>query len=410
MISIAALQLSWRFVAGAFTVLTSLLVAVELGLDTQGIVATSTSLVAGLSVLMGSGFAHASAFSVARRPDTAGRVADLAGLIAVAAGILAGAALVLLGPRIAPTLPVLWGHIGLTLPFLQIAQLGLGLQQGLGSSRGYVAIYITQPLVAFAVAVAASISPTLIGLRTDWAGPIIALPFVAQAIVSAAEWIRLPRRGPPQALGPLMAYTVRIYPSALAHYLSYRLDLLLVSALLGATSAGVYSLALNAVDAVARIGQTASTVLFRTFSASAPTEGIGLARRGAIAAGLLSLCAGAIVAVFVAVFAARGVEIEILARLLMFLIVGGGAVSAWTVLASYLAANNRLAASARVNGVFLVTSLVLYLSLIPALGVYGGAIGTSVGLSVAAFLGYVEVGAVGAGRSDVTLLRKPPGK
>ena len=410
MISTAALQLTWRVVAGAFAILTSLLVAVQLGLDAQGVVATSTSLVAGLSVLTGSGFSHVAAFSVARRRDSAGRIADVAGLVAVGSGILIGVIVYVLGPRLFPTLPVLWGHIAVALPFLQFGQLGLGLQQGLGSSRGYVAIYIAQPLVGFSLAVAASVLPGLFGSPIEWAGPIIVLPFVIQGVISVAASFRLPRRPEPEPFRPLLSYTGRIYPSTVAHYLSYRLDLLLVSGLLGATSAGVYSLALNAVDAVARIGQTAATVLFRQFAESAGAHGIGLARRGAIVAGGLSLLVGAAVALAVAVFAPRGVEIAVLARLLALLVVGGGAVSAWTVLASYLAANNKLAATARVNAVLLLTSLLLYLSLIPVLGVYGGAIGTSIGLAVAAVLGYLEVGAAGAERSRATLLRNPFGK
>jgi O-antigen/teichoic acid export membrane protein len=284
------------------------------------------------------------------------------------------------------------------------------LQQGLGSSRGYVAIYIAQPLVAFSLAATASLLPSLLGSPIEWAGPIIVLPFVVQAAISAAASVRLPRRAEQEPLRPLLSYTGRIYPSAVAHYLSYRLDLLLVSGLLGATSAGVYSLALNAVDAVARIGQTAATVLFRRFSESARLEGIALARRGAIAAGGLSLFVGAAVALTAGLFASRGTEVAVLARLLMVLVVGGGAVSVWTVLASYLAANNQLAATARVNAVLLVTSLALYLTLIPMFGVYGGAIGTSVGLSVAAILGYLEVGAVGAERASPTRFKKPFGK
>jgi O-antigen/teichoic acid export membrane protein len=408
--STAALQLSWRVVAGAFAILTSLLVAVQLGLDTQGVVATSTSLVAGLSVLIGSGFTHVAAFSVARRRESAGRIADLAGLLAIGSGIVTGVAVSVLGPRLAPTLPVLWGHIGFALPFVQVGQLGLGVQQGLGSSRGYIAVYTAQPLVAFCLAVAASLLPGLLGSPIEWAGPIVVLPFLVQAAISAAASVRLPRRPEPEPLRPLLSYTGRIYPSAVAHYLSYRLDLLLVSGLLGATSAGVYSLALNAVDAVARIGQTVATVLFRQFSESARAHGISLARRGSIVAGGLSFLVGGCLALVVSLFASRGVEVAVLAGLLALLVLGGGAVSAWTVLASYLAANNKLAATLRVNAVLLATSLALYLSLIPTLGVYGGAIGTSVGLAVAAILGYLEVGAVGAERSGATFLRNPFGK
>ena len=62
MISVAALQLTWRLLAGGIAIVTALLISVALGLATQGVVATSNSFLAGLSVLTGSGFAHAASF------------------------------------------------------------------------------------------------------------------------------------------------------------------------------------------------------------------------------------------------------------------------------------------------------------------------------------------------------------
>ena len=116
----------------------------------------------------------------------------------------------------------------------------------------------------------------------------------------------------------------------------------------------------------------------------------------------------------VSLFAARGGEVRVLGQLLLLLAVGGAGISAWTVLATYLAANNQLAAAARVNFLLLVTSVALYVSLIPMIGVYGGAIGTSVGLGLAAVLGYREVSRFGGSKrvagAGATLLRKPFGK
>ena len=53
---------------------------------------------------------------------------------------------------------------------------------------------------------------------------------------------------------------------------------------------------------------------------------------------------------------------------------------------------SRLAGILRVNVALLAVSVVIYASLIPLVGVYGGAIGTSVGLALATLLGYREVG------------------
>jgi O-antigen/teichoic acid export membrane protein len=410
--SVAALQLSWRFVAGGLALVTALLVSVTLGLATQGVVATSISVLAGISVLTGSGFAHAAAFVASRRPEAAGRIADQGAVLAIVFGGLAGALATLLGPRMLPTLPVLWWQIAVALPFMQAAQLGLGLQQGLGSSRAYVAIYVSQPLVAFFVASLAALLSSRSEHVSEWAAPIVVVPFIVQGLISAVGWLSMPRRGAGEPVGSILSYTARMYPSAVAHYLSYRLDLLLIGGLLGATAAGLYSLALNSVDAVARVGQTAATVLFRRFAEASVAQGVRLARRGASAAGAVSLLVGLALAGLVILFASRGEEVRVLGRLLLLLSVGGAAVSAWTVLASYLAASNRLGAAARVNLVLLAASVLCYVSLIPAIGVYGGAIGTSIGLSIAAVLGYREVGrAPGPDRvAEPTLLRKPFGK
>jgi hypothetical protein len=67
-----------------------------------------------------------------------------------------------------------------------------------------------------------------------------------------------------------------------------------------------------------------------------------------------------------------------------------------------------------VNLVLLVASVVCYGTLIPVIGVYGGAVGTSVGLSLAALLGYREVGRAApserAPDPAATLFRNPLGK
>lgn len=410
----AALQLTWRLLAGGVAIVTALLISVALGLATLGVVATSNSVLAGLSVLTGSGFAHVAAYVASRRPEAAGRTAERGAFLAIAIGAVTGVLAATIGPRILPTLPVLWWQVAIALPFAQAGQLGLGLQQGLGSSRGYVAIYVAQPLVALATAAIAAVLSNRTEQPSEWAGLILVVPFAAQGIISTLGWMRMPRRGAPQPVGELLSYTARIYPSAVAHYLSYRLDLILVSALLGATAAGLYSLALNGVDAVARVGQTAATVLFRRFSEAAVSQGVRLARRGASAAGALSLLVGLALAAIVILFGPRGEEVRVLGQLLLILSVGGAGISAWTVLATYLAANNQLAAAARVNFFLLVTSVACYVSLIPVIGVYGGAIGTSVGLALAALLGYREVGRFDEPKrvagSEATLLRKPFGK
>jgi len=406
-------QLSWRVVAGLLTVGSAVLVSFGVGLATQGVLATTSSLVAALSVLTGAGFTHAVAFTVARRPVGSGT--NLRGAVAAstATSLVLGIVVAVAGSNVLPTMPVLWWGVAVALPFFQVGQFGLGLQQGLGSSRGYVTVLIAAPVMTFAVAVIAAVTGVRSEGATLWAWPLLVMPPIAQATIVAWQWRQLPHDGP-DSLRMLISYTARIYPSAVAHFLSFRLDLLLVSALVGATPAGIYSLALSGVDAVARIGQTAATVLFRQFSDQDVARAASVARRAALLTALLGGLAGFVLAMGVVIGGrTRGPEVQQLGVLLVILSVAGAAICAWTVLASYLAATNRLGASTRVNFTLLGLSVVIYLWLIPVIGVYGGAIGTSVGLLVAAVLGYWEVARASRPRltsPTATLLRNPFGK
>ncbi|MGH2498865.1 MAG: polysaccharide biosynthesis C-terminal domain-containing protein, partial [Candidatus Limnocylindria bacterium] len=82
--------------------------------------------------------------------------------------------------------------------------------------------------------------------------------------------------------------------------------------------------------------------------------------------------------------------IRAIAILVTILAPGSAAIAAWIVLASYLAARGQLAATARVNFAVLGLSLLLYLWLIPAFGLVGGAVATTLSYVVSATLGYRE--------------------
>jgi O-antigen/teichoic acid export membrane protein len=392
--SIAVTQLTWRLVAGGLAVASAVIVSARLGLATQGVVATSISVLAGLSVATGAGFSHAVAFAVARQPSAAKYLVDRALALTTASGLAVGVIVAALA-SLTLSVPVLWWHVAVALPFFQVGQLGLGLQQGMGSTRGYLATYVAPSVCSFAIAVVAATVDAPSPDPSAWSGALVLLPFVVQACTVALPWRNLPRGGHHEGLlRSLLSYTTGIYPSTLAHYLSYRLDLIVVSWLLGAAAAGLYSLALNGVDAVARIGQTGATLLFPRFAADDATAAdFRLARRTALVTGTLSLAAVVVMAALALAAAPRlGQTVHTLGVLLLLLAIGGGAVSAWTVLASYFAARGRLAATARINAALLVVSVLLYFGLIPVIGLFGGAIGTTTGLLVAALLGYWEAG------------------
>lgn len=386
-------QLLWRLSGGVLSIAAAIIVSVSLGLATQGVVASSVSLLIGLSALTGSGFSHALAFAAARQPQraraTATRAATLAVVVATVAGLLAAG----FGSLALQSLPISWWSVALALPLIQLGQLGLGVAQGLALHRRYALAYLAQPVGAFVLAVIASrMTGSAASGVSPWVPALVVGPFALQA--AAAVWMlaRLPPSESAEPFHSLVSYTARIYPSSVAHVLSYRLDLILVGSLLGASSAGIYSLALNGVDAVARLGQSAATVLFPQFARPSSGEtNVLLVRRAAEVTGMVSLAASVALAAVALTLGGTNTEVRTIGGLLLVLAVGGAGVGAWTVLGSFLAATDHLGAAARINLILLAASVTMYLTLIPAIGLYGGAIGTSAGMLLAALLGYREV-------------------
>jgi O-antigen/teichoic acid export membrane protein len=407
------IQLSWRVAGGAFALGAAAFTSLGLGLSTQGVVASSLAVLIALSVVTGAGLSPAVAYHVALRPTAGRAIVSRAVLIGVGLASGAGALLVFLTSLALPALPISWWPVAIALPLCLAGQLGLGAAQGLGLRREYNIAYVAQPLTQFAVAVIAVVVGASSSDMPMWSSVLIVVPYAIQAIAVLPVWRSLASADASHGTRELIEYTRGIYPNAVLHFLSYRLDLLIVAALLGATAAGLYSLALNAVDAVARLGQSFATVLFPEFVRSAAAALI--ARRVALGTGVASMTVLGFVALALGLAAGASDELRRLSALVGFLAVAGGAVNAWTILASFLAARKRLSDALRVNVVLVVTSVVLYLALIPTLGLNGGAIGTSVGLLVAAILGYRAVVVTAPSRpvaidESLTRFKNPLGK
>lgn len=396
-------QLFWRLVAGAFTIASIFLLSTALGLSAQGIVATSLAAMAVLSLLVGGGFPHGIAYLFAQRMADGGRsLVTWVAILGSGVGAGVGAAAALLAPQLLSFLPVFWWSVALALPFFQLGQLGLGLYQGLGDSRRYSLVMTTPPVVMFACTAVAVSSRGAVstGSVTPWLTLIIVAPFVAQALAVIVGILRLEAgqmRG--HLKGELFGYTARIYPSTLAHYVIYRLDLLMIASILGAGQAGLYSLAIAVVDAVARLAQSVATLMYPRAARMKGLiqQSVGRAAfNSAVASLLLAVTASA--AIWLAGTAARRGEWIVVALLTALLTVGAGAIAAWTVFASFLAARGHLAATTRVNFAVLPLSVGLYALLIPAFGLVGGAAATTLSYFMAAVLGYREFRGTGSAR------------
>ncbi len=389
----AVTQFAWRIAAGGLSAASAIIVSAGLGLVMWGTVATSLAVLVGISVAAGGGFAQAAAYLSAREAPAARAILTSAASLTGATSLIAigvAAALVRLS---SPSLPVSWWAVFAALPFFQIGQLGLGVEQGLGRTTSYLVTYVAQPVALFVLSVGAVL------LRADpgsdaWTGALIAAPFAVQAMTILALWSRLPPTNQVGAWLPLLGYSARLYPSAVAQFLTFRLDLILVGGFLGASEAALYSLALNGLDGVSRLGHSTAALLYPQFSASrSGAEAIIVARRSALRVGLLSGLLTLLLSVIALAVSLRGSEeVRIVGLLLLILSLGSASFGAWTVLSAFFSARNRLQSVLRVTMAMLGTAAPLYLVLIPRIGVWGGAIGTTAGFLSAAILAYAETG------------------
>lgn len=390
----AATQFAWRIFAGGLTAAAAIVVSVALGLVMWGTVVTSLGVLLGLSIAAGGGFAHAAAYLTARDPSAGRTILTSAAGLAAATSLATIAVTMGLVHLLNPSLPVLWWAIFVALPFIQLGQLGLGVAQGVGRTRAYLVTYVAQPATLFAISVGAVLMRAS-STSEAWTGALIAGPFAIQALTVVALWTRLPATtSPVRAELPLLTYSARLYPSALAQFLTFRLDLILVGGLLGASPAALYGLALTGLDGVSRLGHSAAALLYPQFSRSrSGAQAVVTARRSAIQVGLLSGVLILLLAIITLGFSFGGSdEARIIGLLLVILSLGGAAFGAWTVLAAFLSAQDRLASVFRVTLVMIGTAAPLYLLLIPTIGMWGGAIGTTAGFLTAVIVAYAETG------------------
>ena len=156
------------------------------------------------------------------------------------------------------------------LPFQFVASLGGTLLIGRRSMREYNLILIGQSLAMLA-ATLILVGVAGLGAAGAVAGSVAVAAATALAITMAARRATRggeqggQRGGPPVGLGELVGHGARLYPAAVTTFLSYRVDVFLLSALLGASSAsaiGLYSLAVRLAELVFVIPDSIGMVFF----------------------------------------------------------------------------------------------------------------------------------------------------
>jgi O-antigen/teichoic acid export membrane protein len=177
------------------------------------------------------------------------------------------------------------------------------------------------------------------------------------------------------------SFSMPAYASNLVQFLNYRLDLFLVSSLVGLHAVGIYALAVSIAQLLWLISQAAATVLLPRVASEADNPEASAIRSAQIAR--LTLYVTAFAAVFLGYFGHYFIPIVYGAKFgealdpFLLLLPGVTGFAIVTVLAAHIAGRGRPSVNLVAASVALVVTLALDLTLIPAIGVPGAAIASS---------------------------------
>lgn len=212
------------------------------------------------------------------------------------------------------------------------------------------------------------------------------------ATITTAMLIRRLTPSPPQApiIGArtLLGYGLRIYPGSLATFFSYRVDVFLLSAMLGSpTQVGLYSLAVGFAELVFYVPDSIATVFFPRIAASNRGEADGMAP--AVVRQTVLMTAGAALLLLPASWLAIRLVLPAFADSYAALVVltpGVVALSVSKVLSGYVSGLGRPLPVGGIAVASLVVNVVMNLVLIPLLGIVGAAAASLISYSVNAAL------------------------
>ncbi|HEY7003499.1 MAG TPA: polysaccharide biosynthesis C-terminal domain-containing protein [Gaiellaceae bacterium] len=264
---------------GATLVLSLLIAAVvarRLGTADQGTFAVAYSLTLMLVQLGSLGFTTANPYYAVRRPEWITRIVGNAIWLSVFVGFAlvgVGAAIKLVAPGVLEGLA--WTPLLVALAGVPGALAALLLQSillGEGRMVAYNTVDVTQAaltlaalLVLYAVA-DVRVTGTLAVLGAGRYAAALAYGMILSRNSTIAAW-------PDASLArQMIAYGFRVYVAILVSFLVIRLDLLLVNAFLGASEAGLYSVAATLADGMFVLPMVVGLNLFTRVARGDPTE------------------------------------------------------------------------------------------------------------------------------------------
>jgi O-antigen/teichoic acid export membrane protein len=374
--------------------LLSVVVARHLGPDATGVVALMTTLLEVVLALAGFGLTVGITYLVSRGDWSARdafRESQLAGLLLGALGVAVGLAVFLI------TRDKLFAGISLVSALLGIGHLPLSLSRGftgaIALARERYEAYAAFELAGTIVLIAAAVPLTLaIGVNGALLG--ILLAHVASFAAAAVWGVRYSRVAPvpahahPRRLKEAITFGSKAWGASLLQLINYRLDLFLVSAFVTRADVGRYSVALS-VTALAWILPAAlETVIFPRTADLHAAQGRGeialeesdQATTRAIRHSVVLLVPATVIVLLLVVVAIPLLYGSAFSKSVWFgliLIPGVVALSLGKSLSAVITGRGKPQYALWTTAVTVPLSIVLYFTLIPVLGGYGAALGST---------------------------------
>ncbi len=195
-------------------------------------------------------------------------------------------------------------------------------------------------------------------------------------------------------LRKMLGYGVKVYIANLTTFFNYRLDTLIINGFLNAASVGFYSVAVSLAEAIWLLANSISTVLFPYFSSASREE----ADRLAPLVCRITIFVTAIGSLFVLLIGKPLIALAFSPQMLpafqplLLLLPGIISLSGGKITASYLSGIGKPIYATYISSINLVLIVILDLVMIPAWGISGAAIASSIAytlvtiLAVAVFL------------------------
>ena len=368
-------------------VLNAVIIARWLGPAGQGLFAAIGTYVATAAMCGNFGLPQATAKLAASRPHDIGALAANARITGSAAGFATMATLLLLRW----TMPHAFAHVplellvigALALPFNLIAVQFQAILLGLGRVRPYGFMEILERMVLF---LASAVLLAGFGLGVE----AIVTAVTLLAIVRLVLYERLvgPRgrylRPDFRLLASHRGVSARAYITSLLSFLVLRSDLMLVLAFLGASSTGVYSVAVQFADFLLVLPGAIGTLLFPRIAASPSEESAAftalVCRHTALV--VAATCLAVAAAIPWAIPALFGSAFEGAVRCLWILLPGVFFMALEGILANDLAGRDYPAFLPWIWLALLTTNVALNLLWLPTLGIAGAAASSTVAYSL----------------------------